>query len=211
MKALIVEDMPATRSWLAEMVREAFPGAVIGMAASLGEGLQLCEAAPAAPGLALVDLALPDGSGLEVIRRLAARHPETLRIVVTVSGDDANLVTALSAGAQGYLLKDQARAVLVRQLAQAAEGIPAISPSLARRIMEHFRLTGPCDKKEDLLSPREREVLGLIARGLRVIDAAKALGMAEGTAASHVKSIYRKLDIGSRAEAALHASRMGLI
>lgn len=210
MKVLIVEDMPATRSWLAEIVREAFPGAEICEAASLGAGLQLCEN-ESAPGLALVDLALPDGSGLEVIRRLALRHPETQRIVVTVAGDDADLVTALSAGAQGYLLKDQPREVLVRQLAQAAEGIPAISPSLARRVMDHFRLTGPCDKKEDLLSPREREVLGLIARGLRIADAAKALGMAEGTAASHVKAIYRKLDIGSRAEAALHASRMGLI
>lgn len=210
MKVLIVEDMPATRSWLAEMVGEAFPGAEVREAGGQAEGLQLCES-EAAPGLALVDLILPDGPGLEVIRRLAVRHPDTQRIVVTVSGDDADLVAALSAGAQGYLLKDQPREVLVRQLAQAAAGVPAISPSVARRIMDHFRLTGPCDNKEDLLSPREREVLGLIARGLRIADAARALGMAEGTAASHVKSIYRKLDIGSRAEAALHASRMGLI
>ncbi len=210
MKVLIVEDMPATRNWLAEMVGEAFPGAELREASGFAEGLKICER-EAGFGMALVDLFLPDGPGLEVIRRLVVRHPEAQRIVVTVAGDDAALVTALAAGAQGYLLKDQPREVLVRQLAQAVQGIPAISPSVARRIMDHFRLTGPCDKKEDLLSQREREVLGLIARGLRIADAARALGMAEGTAASHVKSIYRKLDIGSRAEAALHASRMGLI
>jgi DNA-binding NarL/FixJ family response regulator len=210
MRVLIVEDMPETRTWLVAMAAEAFPGAEIIEAGDQSEGLRLCED-ESGPAVALVDLSLPDGSGLEVIRRLVARHPGTHRIIVTVSGNDADLVTALSAGAQGYLLKDQPREVLVRQLAQAAEGIPAISPSLARRIMDHFRLTGPCDNKEDLLSPREREVLGLIARGFRIADAARALGMAEGTATSHVKSIYRKLDIGSRAEAALHASRMGLI
>lgn len=193
-----------------ETVREAFPSAMIREAESVAAGLTACDESPDLR-LALIDLTLPGGSGLEVIRRLAARCPEAHRIVVTVAGDDANLVTALSAGAQGYLLKEQAREVLVRQLVQAMDGIPAICPSLARRIMDHFRMTGPCEKKEGVLTQRELEVLGMIARGLRVADAARALGMAESTAATHVKSIYRKLDISSRAEAAVHATRMGLI
>lgn len=210
MHVLIVEDLPESRRWLAEIVAQAFPGATIREAASLAAGLVACEAGPA-PALALIDLALPDGSGLEVIRRLAKRHPETHRIVVTVAGEDADIVTALSAGAQGYLLKEHTREVIARQLTQAMDGMPAISPSVARRIMEHFKLTGPCETREGVLTPREREVLGMIARGFRVAEASKALGMAEGTASSHVKSIYRKLGISTRAEAALHASRMGLI
>lgn len=210
MNVLIVEDLPDTRRWLAEIVAEAFSGVQIREAATLAEGVEACEADPA-PDLALIDLLFPEGSGLEIVRRLASRHPDAQRVVVTVMGDDANIVTALSAGAQGYLLKDQPRNVLTRQLAQAVEGIPAISPPVARRIMEHFRLTGPCEKSEGALTPRELEVLGLIARGFRIADAARALDMAEGTAASHVKSIYRKLDISSRAEAALHAARIGLI
>jgi DNA-binding NarL/FixJ family response regulator len=159
----------------------------------------------------LIDLRLPDGSGLAVVRELRASNPATVFVVTTALDDDANIVTALSSGAQGYLLKDQPRDLLVRQLAQVSAGIPALSPPVARRIMEHFRLTGPCQEVEAKLTPRELEVLALIARGLRISDAACALGVAEGTVASHIKSIYRKLDISSRAEAAMHATRMGLL
>lgn len=210
MNVLIVEDLFESRRWLVETVRDAFPTANIREAVSVGEGLAACGERPT-PDLALVDLALPGGSGLDVIRRLATQCPHAHRIVVTATGDDAHLVTALSVGAQGYLLKEQAREVIVKQLVQAMEGIPAISPSLARRIMDHFRLTGPCVRREGVLSQRELEVLAMIGRGLRVADVARALGMAESTAATHVKSIYRKLDISSRAEAAVHATRMGLI
>lgn len=208
-RVLIVEDHPETLVWLGDLTREAFPGCEVAQATSVREGLAQCEAV--AHDLALVDLRLPDGSGLEVLRKLRADGRDTVCVVATVMGDDAHIVTALSAGAQGYLLKDQSRDLLVRQLAQLAEGIPALSPTVARRIMEHFRLTGPCEQPDADLSPREREVLGLIARGLRSSDAARVLGLAESTVTSHVKSIYRKLGINSRAEAALLATRMGLL
>jgi DNA-binding NarL/FixJ family response regulator len=208
-RVLIVEDHAETLAWLGEVVRSAFAGCEVEEAASVREGLARCEAGR--HDLAVVDLRLPDGSGLEVLRKLAAEAGETIRVVATVMGDDAHIVTALSAGAQGYLLKDQPRELLTKQLAQLAEGMPALSPSVARRIMEHFRLTGPCEEPDANLSPREREVLGLIARGLRSSDAARVLGLAESTVTSHVKSIYRKLGINSRAEAALLATRMGLL
>ena len=215
-RILIVEDHPETRSWLAEIARAAFPGCVVTEAATRAQGEACCAAAAGEAGadgfdLALLDLRLPDGSGLAVARELRAKSPATLRIVTTALDDDANIVTALSSGAQGYLLKDQPRELLVKQLAQTADGVPALSPPVARRIMEHFRLTGPCQAVEARLTPREVEVLTLIARGLRIADAACALAVAEGTVASHIKSIYRKLDIGSRAEAATHAARMGLL
>lgn len=208
-RVLIVEDHAETLAWLGGLVRAAFPGCEVAEATSVREALARCEAD--AHDLAVVDLRLPDGSGLEVLRKLRADGRDTVCVVATVMGDDAHIVTALSAGAQGYLLKDQPRELLTRQLAQLADGMPALSPTVARRIMEHFRLTGPCEQPDADLSPREREVLGLIARGLRSSDAARVLGLAESTVTSHVKSIYRKLGINSRAEAALLATRMGLL
>lgn len=208
-RVLIVEDMPETRRWLGGIVRSAFPDCEIAEADSAGEGLARCAASVF--DLALIDLGLPDGSGLAVVRKLSAASPDTVSVVATVMGDDAHIVTALSAGARGYLLKDQPEELLARQIAQIAQGIPALSPPVARRIMDHFRLTGPCDGPDARLTPRELEVLGLIARGLRIADAACALGLAEGTVATHIKSIYRKLGIGTRAEAALQATRMGLL
>lgn len=209
-RILLVEDLLGERVRMAAITRVAFPEVSLDEANTRRAALDLCAAQTHA--LALVDLGLPDGSGVDVLRELRANRPGTICVVVTVMGDDASIVTALSAGAHGYLLKEQPDDVLVRQLRQINDGVPPLSPSVARRIMEHFRLTGPCECPEaSRLTLRETEVLGLVARGLRIVDAAVALGVAEGTVASHVKSIYRKLNIGSRAEAALHASRMGLL
>ncbi|MET0261708.1 MAG: response regulator transcription factor [Rariglobus sp.] len=208
-RVLVVEDVYEARLWLSEIARAAFPTCEVEEADTLRRGLDLC--ASRTYDLALIDLGLPDGSGLGVVRALRAANALTLSVVTTVMGDDVHIVTALSAGAQGYLLKDQPQELLIRQLTQVAEGIPALSPPVARRIMDHFRMTGPCESVDARLTPRELEVLGLIARGLRITDAACALGLAEGTVASHIKSIYRKLGISSRAEAALHANRLGLL
>lgn len=206
-RVLIVEDVTETRRWLAEIVREAFADCNIVEAANMRAGI-----AAAAGGdfdLALIDLGLPDGSGLEVLRNLRLVRPETVCVVTTVIGDDTHIVAALAAGAQGYLLKEQPPEVLSRQLKQTAQGIPALSPSIARRIMEHFRFTGPAAPEDDLTA-REKEVLALIGRGMRNVEVAQALDLADSTVASYIKAIYRKLGISSRAEAAWHASRMGL-
>ncbi|SDL75429.1 response regulator [Maricaulis salignorans] len=205
---LIVEDVSETRKWLCEIARAAFPDCDITEAATMRAGLR--AAAEADYDLALIDLGLPDGSGLEVLRSLRLVCPQAVPIVTTVMGDDASIVSALSAGAQGYLLKENPAELLTRQLLQLAEGLPAISPSVARRIMEHFRLTGPAADPDEGLTARERDVLGLIGRGLRNSDVAADLGVAESTVASHIKAIYRKLGISSRAEASWHATRMGL-
>ncbi|WP_373490597.1 response regulator [Parasphingorhabdus sp.] len=206
-RVLIVEDVTETRRWLVEIIREAFPDCRIDEAANMRAGI--AAAAGADYDLALIDLGLPDGSGLEVLRSLRLVRPETICVVTTVIGDDAHIVAALAAGAQGYLLKEQPPETLCRQLKQAAQGIPALSPSIARRIMEHFRFTGPA-APEDELTAREREVLALIGRGMRNVEVAQALDLAESTVASYIKAIYRKLGISSRAEAAWHAARLGL-
>lgn len=207
-QVLIVEDVAETRDWLRQLVLTAFPNAAVFPAENMRAGI--AEIARRDHDLALVDLGLPDGSGLEVLRSLAMLSPGTVPIVTTVMGDDAHIVAALSAGAQGYVLKETPPEVLVAQLTRIADGTPALSPSIARRIMEHFRLTGPAADPDADLTGREREVLALIGRGLRNAEAARELGMAESTIATHIKSIYRKLGISSRAEAAWHATRMGL-
>ncbi|WP_116655115.1 response regulator [Pelagibacterium sediminicola] len=206
-KILIVEDLSETRRWLTEIVCAAFPDCDIHDAPSMRAGI--AQAAARDYDVALIDLGLPDGSGLDVLRNLRLLRPETVCVVTTVMGDDASIVGALSAGAQGYLLKEQPQDLLIRQLKQMAEGIPALSPSVARRIMEHFRRTGPAAPDDDLTA-REREVLGLIGRGLRNGEVAGTLEISENTVAGYIKGIYRKLGISSRAEASWHAARLGL-
>jgi DNA-binding NarL/FixJ family response regulator len=207
-RILIVEDVGETRRWLSTIVTAAFDDCEICEAANMRLGLDLVTCRDF--DLALIDLGLPDGSGLEVLRSLQQLQPDAIAIVTTIMGDDAHIVAALSAGAQGYLLKESSPELLTRQLIQLSKGIPAVSPSIARRIMHHFRLTGPSDCADESLTDREREVLAYISRGLRNIDVAEALSLSPSTIASHIKSIYRKLGISSRAEATWHATRMGL-
>lgn len=205
---LIVEDVPEALAWLADLARSAFPGVTVGETRTVREAVSRIEGA--SWDMALVDLGLPDGSGLDIIRRLKATSPDTICIVSTVLGDDAHVVAALSAGAQGYILKGQPEAIVRRQLVQLQFGIPALSPAIARRIMDHFQRTGPVDDEIQALTARETDVLTMVSKGFRNAEVAQALGLAESTIATHVKSIYRKLGISSRAEAALHATRMGL-
>ena len=204
---LIVEDVTETRRWLATLVTTAFPGAAVAEAATRRQGL---DALRDPFDLALIDLSLPDGSGLDVLRALRAAHPGSLAVVTTAIADDSHIVAALCSGAEGYLLKDQPPEVLIRQLRQLTLGIPALSPAIARRIMQHFRLTGPTDPVEATLTQRESEVLALIGRGLRNQEVAQTLGLSDSTVAGYIKTVYRKLGISSRAEASWHATRMGL-
>lgn len=205
-RVLIVEDIAETREWLSAIVHEAFAEARIESAATLRAARGL---ATQGFDLALIDLGLPDGSGLDLVRMIRAAGEPTLCVVTTVMGDDATVVAALSAGADGYLLKEYPAAVLTRQLSQISLGVPALSPGIARRIMEHFRKTGPV-AEEVRLTEREAEVLGLIGRGLRNAEVAAQLDIAETTVAGYIKAVYRKLGISSRAEAAWHAARLGL-
>lgn len=204
---LIVEDLAETQKWIAGIAARAFPGAEIDIADSMRAGL--AAAARQDYDLALIDLALPDGSGIEVMRNLLLLRAETLCVVTTGMCDDAHIVAALAAGANGYLLKEQPDELVTFQLKQLASGVPALSPAIALRIMDHFRKTGPASLDDDL-TVREREVLALVSRGLRNSDAALELAIAESTVAWHIKSIYKKLGISSRAEASWHAVRLGL-
>lgn len=209
MRVLVLEDIPETRAWLVRVVAQAFPEAASVAVDKRASGVTAAKVQ--AFDLALIDLGLPDGSGLDVLREVRAKNAQALCVVTTIMDDDGHILAALSAGAEGYLLKDQPEAVLVRQLRQQVEGVPALSPRIAWRIMEHFRHAASAADDGSVLTEREGEVLGLIGRGLRNAEVAAELGLTENTVAGYIKAIYRKLDISSRAEASWHANRLGLL
>jgi len=205
---IIVEDVPEARNWLSAALKKSFPGIRLSSAATVGEALEMArDAGPFA--IALVDLGLPDGSGISVIEWLNTHSPQTLCIVASIFNDDAHIYPALRAGAQGYLLKDQTQASIVSALKGITGGQPPLSPAIAPKLLSHFKAP-PTDEIE-LLTAREREVLAIIAKGLTMAEAARTLGISPNTVSGYVKDIYRKLNVSSRAEAALTARRMGLV
>lgn len=207
---LIVDDLPDARHLLQDAVRTAFPKASHQLADSVRAGLQAIETTQF--DLALVDLMLGDGHGSELIAQLSIRQSNCIIVVSTVMGDDDNLFAALQAGAQGYLLKDQAPHLLQRQLMGIADGNLPLSPSIARKLMKYFQPDTQTNQNVLCsLSAREMEVLKLLAKGIRITDIALELRISHHTVGDHVKNIYRKLNISSRAEAALKAKDLGLI
>ena len=207
--ALLVDDLPDTRRWLRARLAEAFPDiGEVREAADLASGLALVE--HWLPDLALLDLGLPDGSGIELVSALRLRHPGGFRVVTTIYDDDNHLFPALRSGAHGYLLKDSAPEHFVRQLRGLAQGEPPLSPSIARRMLDSFA-SAEADTERVPLTVRERETLILIAKGYRLNEVAESMAVTRNTAASYIKNVYRKLEVNSRAEAALAAARMGLV
>ena len=184
--------------------------------------------------LLLVDLELPDGNGMELLAELA-QYPAT-KIVTTLYSDDDHLFPALQCGADGYLLKEDRFAVLVEELQKIVRGQPPLSPAIARRLLTHFRPAGsidtmpadsgfnpagsfqssrpvPIEKPLDheRLTPRESEVLTYLSKGFTIKEIAALMGIKWFTVNDHIKSIYKKLNVSSRAEAAVLASKQGLV
>jgi DNA-binding NarL/FixJ family response regulator len=218
--ALIVEDLPDIRAWLARVAQTAFEGIVVQTAARRDEAMG-CVARQRFD-LALVDLGLPDGSGADVVAALHHHQPQALAVVVTIYDDDEHLFPALQAGAFGYLLKEQPQDELVAQLLRITQGEPPLSPSIARRVLAFFGQIQPrlhpqrlpnLGQAQDgvVLTDRETEVLQRVAKGYTLTEVAAQFGISRHTVADHIKQIYRKLDVSSRAEAALEAARRGLV
>ncbi len=214
--ALVVDDLPAVRAGFVDLLRETYPQARIFEAGRMAEAMHILQ--HEAVDLLLVDLGLPDASGLELIRALAEQRPQARSVVVTIFDDDDHLFPALQAGAFGYLLKDRPKIELRAQLRRIQDGEPPLSPSIARRMVQHFaRLnaaptTNDQEREEQIaLTERESEVLQLVGKGYTLPEIAGQLGLSRHTVADYVKQIYRKLNISSRAEAALEAVRRGLV
>ncbi len=206
---LLVDDLTDALAIMRQAISSAFGAVSCTVAGSVAEALQTI--AGTTFDLALVDLALGDGSGLTVISELARSQPDCRIVVASIHDDDEHIFQALQAGAQGYLLKDHPTAWLAEQLQGIADGRPPLSPAIARRLLRYFQAPPPQEPAACDLSARERDVLGLLAQGVRIADIAGTLSISRHTVGDHVKNIYRKLNISSRAEAALRARSLGLI
>ena len=204
----ILEDLPESQVWLSRALTESFPGIAIDTAFSLREARAKLTTG-AMPDIALIDLGLPDGSGVELIEFIQRRAPATLCIVASIFDDDGHVFPALRAGACGYLLKDQPVASIVGALTGIAAGQPPLSPAIARRMLAFFQPAQALPPPD--LTDRETEVLRFIAKGMTQAETARLLGISQHTVSGYVKELYRKLNVSSRAEAALMARDMGLV
>lgn len=214
--AIIVEDCKTTREWLCEVVRGAFGEIRIVEAKTQQEARRCLRGLPF--DLALVDIHLPDGLGFDFLREFKHARPGAWAVIVTVFDDGEHIFAGLKAGADGYLVKDQSNSVLVEKLHGILRGEPPIAPGVARRILEHFHMgakpsasTAVGAEPLAVLTNRESEILRLVASGQSNREIADQLDLKCTTVASYVKEIYRKLDISSRAQAALVARSRGLV
>jgi DNA-binding NarL/FixJ family response regulator len=208
---LLLEDLPEIRAWLRKLVLQVFPDSQISESARVHDAISLVQAVKF--DLALVDLGLPDGSGVDVVTKLRDIQPEAQSVVVTIHDDDEHLFPALQAGAFGYILKEQPRELITEQLQRISQGEPPLSPSIARRVMAHFSAKAKPQANSIpavSLTDRESEVLLRVAKGYTLPEIGVQLGLSRHTIADYVKQIYRKLNVSSRAEAALEAQRLGL-
>jgi DNA-binding NarL/FixJ family response regulator len=232
-RVLVVEDDAPMRELFAASVRRcarlclaASVGTVADATSWLDDPVNLVD-------VLLVDLGLPDGSGLEVIRHAVRLHPRCEPLVISVFGDDDNVLTSIEAGALGYIHKDASPDDISQTILDMLAGASPISPMIARRVLSKYRsdhahralsqhrppmsgAVGPgvladSAAKRGLLSPREHEVLALIARGFSYAEIGRLQDVTVHTVQSHIKNLYAKLSVNSRSEAVFEATRMGLL
>ncbi|HEX5682411.1 MAG TPA: response regulator transcription factor [Ideonella sp.] len=207
---LIVEDDERFRAAFASVVGSAPDLHLVGTASDLPQGLLLLRELK--PHVLLVDLGLPSGSGIELIRYAHSHLPGTDVMVVTIFGDEPHVMASLEAGATGYLLKDAHPADLAEQIRTLHAGGSPISPVIARRLLQ--RLTPdptPALDGDALLSPQERQVLTYSAKGFSFEEIARMLGVSRHTVMTYVKRSYRKLQVHSKTEAIYEARKLGLV
>jgi DNA-binding NarL/FixJ family response regulator len=232
-RVVVVEDDPDMRDFFAASVTRC-PELIL--AASLGtvtEALAWLAQPANSVDVLLTDLGLPDGSGLQVIRQAIRLHPACEPLVISMFGDEDNVVASIEAGALGYIHKDSAPDDIARTILDMRAGASPISPMVARRILSKYRLqqaqpnqdnvptsvtavraTAPMPEVvagRSFLTPREQEVLVLIARGFSYAEIARLQSLTVHTVRTHIKNMYAKLSVHSKTEAVFEATRMGLL
>jgi DNA-binding NarL/FixJ family response regulator len=208
---VVVDDQALIRDGIAAILRAEPDFDVVGTAADGVEAIGLITTL--APDVALMDIRMPDVDGIEATRRLVADDSSTRILVLTTYGADDLVVAALRAGASGYLLKDAPRSTLVAAVRLVAAGESTVEPDILRRLVQ-ARADLPAPELEGLvqrLSPREGEVLALLARGATNAEIAEALFIGETTVKTHVSRIQTKLDARDRVQLVVMAHRAGLV
>lgn len=209
-RVVLADDHPMFRYGVSAVLATAAEVEVVGEAANGRELLEVV--ARMKPDVVLTDLAMPDVDGAAATRDILARHPGIGVLVLTMHADDESVFAALRAGAAGYLLKGVDGAELVRAVLTVASGQALYGAAVARRIIDFY--TGAADRYAaaafPLLTPRERDVLGLLAAGSRNSDIARRLGLTDKTVRNHVSMILIKLGVPDRTAAALKARDAGM-
>nr|WP_114970088.1 response regulator transcription factor [Rhodoferax ferrireducens] len=236
-RVLVVEDDPQMRDFFSGSVARC-PGLLL--AASLGtvaDAKAWLDDDANKVDVLLTDLGLPDGSGLDVIRHAIRLHPRCEPLVISMFGDEDNVLASIEAGALGYIHKDSTPDDIAQTILAMRAGESPISPMIARRVLSKYRsdqfnkqnmAVAPVKKAEQaikkialdgagdgaqhgLLSPRELDVLGLIARGFSYGEIARLQEISVHTVQTHIKNLYGKLSVHSKSEAVFEATRMGLL
>lgn len=215
-RVMIVEDDPETLDRFAQVLAR---DPRIDVVARTPNGRDaISKLAETAPDVLLVDLGLPDMHGTEVIRQARRMHPESDIMVITLFGDEQNVLASIESGATGYILKDCTDAQLVERVLELRSGGAPMSPAIARMVLQRMQLGGaPGSRTASAandhahLTVREIEVLGLLARGYVYAEIAERLGVSLNTVASHIKNSYRKLAVHTDAAAVARAAELGLL
>jgi NarL family two-component system response regulator LiaR len=210
-RLMLVDDHAIVREGLRTLLSDVPDLDLVGEAADGPSAVAM--AAALLPDVILLDLVMPGMGGIEVLKRILAQQPACRIVVLTSFAEDHNVLDAMQTGAAGYMLKDVLQADLVEAIRNAAQGEPALHPEAQRKLIEHLTRPRPAQaaaRELDTLTEREREVLGLIARGLTNRQIADDLHITEGTVKGHVSNILSKLHLQDRTQAALFAVRNGL-
>jgi DNA-binding NarL/FixJ family response regulator len=202
-KVLIVDDHPIVRAGLVGILATEADLKVVGEASSAAEAVTAARAT--LPDVVLMDLRMPGGDGVTATSGVLAAAPAARVVVLTTYESDADIVRAVEAGAAGYLLKDAGRADLVAAIRAAARGETVLAPSVATRLVDRMRRPPSADQ----LSPRELEVLRLVAKGLSNADIGRELFISEATVKTHLLRTFAKLGVSDRTAAVTTAIAAG--
>ncbi|WP_280815156.1 response regulator transcription factor [Variovorax sp. TBS-050B] len=221
---LVVEDDSRARAFFEASVQRSPSLFWLGSAGTVREALAWLADTATIPDVLLVDLGMPDGSGLDVIRHAVARFPGCEPLVISVFGDEENVLSSIEAGAVGYIHKDAAPEDIAQTIVEMKAGASPISPMIARRVLAKYRslqsgaampVLAPEAAADSsgpgLLSAREHEVLTLISRGFSYAEIARLKGLSVHTIQTHIKNLYGKLAVHSKSEAVFEATRLGLL
>jgi len=209
LRVLLIDDHNLFRAGLAELLSRKN----IEVVDSLSDGLQGIEKiVELKPDIVLLDIRMPNPSGLEILDRIKKRGLPTAVVMVTTSRDDTDIAKALKLGAQGYLLKDMEPEDLIKSLQSVYQGEVVVAPALTGVLARVVQGKDEPPAKDILssLTPREREILSYLAKGGSNKAIARELDISDGTVKLHVKAILRKLNVGSRVAAAVIAVEYGL-
>jgi DNA-binding NarL/FixJ family response regulator len=209
-RVLLVDDHPLFRDGVVAALSGADDLDVVGEAETMQSAIE--QAALLEPDLVVMDLQLPDGSGVDATRAILAERGDVHVLVMTMSDEDEAVVAAMRAGARGYVVKGSGRADLLHALRTVAGGGAVFSPTVAARLGSYFGSLAALPGRDAFpqLTEREREVLDLVARGHDNRRIARELFLSEKTVRNHVSSVFAKLEVQDRAEAIVRARNAGM-